>query len=98
MDQLTQDCIAARKAGMTYGKWKALQPRVEVVMPKQEEKKPVAKKELPKRVCRYCGKEFTGDNGNSLYCGYDCSYEAQKVRQKANYKRKKEGMMAVGKI
>mgnify|MGYP003292499149 CR=1 FL=1 len=96
MDQLTQDCIAARKAGMSYGKWKALQPRVEVVMPKQEE--PEAKKELPKRVCLYCGKEFATGHGTKRYCGYDCYYEAGKIRQRESHWRKKERMMANGNV
>ena len=101
VDQLTQDCIAARKAGMTYGKWKAMHyvPPVEVEIPKQEVKpEPKVKKEAPKRVCRYCGKEFVVGHRQMWHCSEDCSYESQKARQKAKYWMKKERMMADGKI
>ena len=84
MDQLTQDLIQARKAGMSYGKWKALQPRVEVVIPKQEEK------EVPTQVCRVCGKEIIDGNPLRLYCSDFCGYEAKKVNARNYYYRKKE--------
>ena len=100
MDQLTLDCIAARKAGMTYGKWKALQPRIEVVMPKQEEKKPKpeVREPMPIRECKHCGKEFATDNGAKRYCCYECYYDAGQIRNKENYWRKKERMMADGMV
>ena len=100
MDQLTRDCIAAQKAGMSYGRWKALHyvPPVEVEMPKQEvepevKPEPEVKKEAPKRVCIRCGKEFIGGHGNRKYCGSVCKQEADMVRQnewqKAKYWRKR---------
>ena len=91
MDQLTRDCIAARKAGMTYGKWKSLQPHIEVEKPAQEDL-------VPKRVCRHCGKEFTVEKGRRYYCDYDCYYEAGKVRIMANYRKKRERMKANGNV
>ena len=97
MDQLTLDCIAARKAGMTYGKWKALQPRVEVVMPEQEVEEPEVEKGIPKQLCRTCGKEIVG-HANRRYCNDDCRYEEIKRRSLAYYLRKKERMMANGKV
>ena len=93
MDQLTLDCIAARKAGMSYGRWKALQPRVEVVMPKQE-----VKEYAPKRVCKYCGKEFEVTHNSMLYCDSACKYESNKAQFRAKYWMKKERMMADGKV
>ena len=100
VDQLTQDYIAARKAGMTYGKWKALHyvPPVEVEIPKKGEMKPEVRDDLPKRACRYCGKEFNAACSQKLYCNHDCYYEAGKIRSKAYYLRKKERMMASGKV
>lgn len=100
MDQLTLDCIAAQKAGMTYGKWKALQPRVEVVMPEQEElpeEEPDVKKEPPKRLCKACGKVVTG-HGCRRYCDDACAYEGVKARTRAYYKRKMERMKANGQV
>ena len=98
MDQLTLDCIAARKAGMTYGKWKALQPRVEVVIHQEEEKKPEIKGGMSIRECKYCGKAFSTANGQMYYCDYDCYYEAARIRNKERYRMKKERMMADGKV
>lgn len=94
MDQLTLDCIAAQKAGMTYGKWKALNyvpPAVEI--PKEE-----VIQDVPKRVCKHCGKEFIVSHGSMLYCDSTCKYEVAKANQRAKYWIKKERMMADGKI
>ena len=98
MDQLTLDCIAAQKAGMTYGKWKALHyvPPAEIEIPQKEE--PEADEEAPKRLCRYCGKEFTVTHSLKLYCDSTCKYEAFKISQNERYHRKKERMMADGKV
>ena len=95
MDQLTQDCIAARKAGMSYGRWKALQPRVEVEMPEQEEKQtPTA----DVRVCGVCGKTLPANtHGNVRYCSVDCKYEGDRRKQFEYYQRKK-ARMADGKV
>lgn len=100
MDQLTLDCIAAQKAGMTYGKWKALQPRVEVVIPQEPElpeEEPKVKKEPPKRFCKICGNVITG-KGRRGYCGETCEYEGAKARSRDYYWRKKERMMASGNV
>lgn len=99
VDRLTQDCIAAEKAGMSYGKWKALHyvPPVVVVIPQQEVQEPEIKKPAVKRLCLTCGKEIRGHK-NRQYCDYNCKYEADKVRQRAYYHRNKERMMENGKI
>ncbi len=59
MDNLARNALLATQAGMSYGKWKALQPIVE---PK--------KKELPEgwRVCPVCGTEFTGQSSKKFCC------------------------------
>lgn len=48
-DKLEQEVSQAIAAGMTYGRWKALQP------PAQTESKPIPDGWL---VCEYCGKPF----------------------------------------
>ena len=70
MDNLARNAMLARQAGMSYGKWKALQP---VVTPDR--------KELPEgwRVCANCGKEFKG-RSNKKYCNPDCKYENRRKR------------------
>ena len=101
MDQLTRDCIAARQAGMSYGKWKALHyvPPVEVETPKQEEQEEpeVAPKEV--RVCRICGKPIPPEKRkDTRYCSQECIAEGNRQFQNAYYHRKKERMKANGKI
>ena len=76
---------------MSYGKWKALQPR-EVVVPKQEEE------QLPIRVCRTCGKELIDSHHLRLYCDDFCKYEASRVQKRTYYLKRKERMIANGKV
>lgn len=77
MDKLSREVAMAREAGMSYGKWKAMQP---VVAP------------TPKRVgravvCAYCGKEFIQYTKNQRkYCDDLCkgraANEAEKQRRR----------------
>jgi hypothetical protein len=82
MDNLTRDAVAAKKAGMTYGKWKAMQDTGPIVT-------------VPRggmiRTCKFCGKEFRQyDKRQRLYCDDVCKY-------KQNYRRIKERMAEDGK-
>ena len=74
MDQLTKDCIEARKAGMTYGKWKAMQP--------PRETDPKKEKQSNKR-CRVCGTMIPMTSKRMVYCSYECQrnydYHANRV-------------------
>ena len=93
MDQLTRDSIAARKAGMTYGQWKALHPSTKV------DAAPVT----PEKACEICGKEIiTRASGCGYqrvrYCSEACAYQAQMERMRRRYHEKKERMMADGKV
>ena len=88
MDRLAMNAMLARQAGMTYGKWKALQPVV-----------PVEKK-IPDGwlKCEECGEPFAPKNGKR-FCDEGCrrrSYDKRKNQKKAEYMRqyraaKKEG-------
>ncbi len=78
MDRLTMDSIAAMKAGMSYGKWKALHPHTDV---------PMVDEGLPR--CKICGKVIIKRFGK-LYCSDICAYEAQKIRAREYNRRKKE--------
>ena len=98
MDQLTMDSIAAQKAGMSYGQWKALQPRTEAVRPAV-----AVLEELEEMKCVVCGKDlpiscFGSGGHNRICCSDACSYERLKERNRLYYHRKKERMMAGGKI
>ena len=68
MDRLTMDSIAAQRARMTYGKWKALHPHTEVVVALDADAK----------LCKICGKPFglrvKGAGGrNQIYCSPECA-------------------------
>ena len=66
MDQLTKDCIEARKAGMTYGKWKAMQPPKKKTPEQEEAEKPSGK------YCRVCGKMIPATSKRKVYCSNTC--------------------------
>ena len=80
-DQLAKDAAAARAAGMSYGKWKALQGE-----------RPETKKEIPEgwRICVYCGKPFKPATWRKqLYCEAYCQKRATEKRYKAQKRRRK---------
>lgn len=87
MDRLTQDSIAAQRAGMTYGKWKALHPYT-------EEKIEVLDKDV--KLCKICGEPIInfrvrGSGGRrKLYCSRECAYEAVKIRERERYHKREE--------
>lgn len=68
MDSLARNAMLARQAGMSYGKWKALQPREE---PKE--------KPLPEGwvKCQWCGNLIKQANRRKkLYCDAICGRQA----------------------
>ena len=81
LDRLTRDSIAAEKAGMSYGKWKALHPHT-------DEKVEVLDADV--KLCKICGKPICNKIGGKrrLYCSIECSYEAVKERERARYYKK----------
>lgn len=82
-DKLAQEVNMALAAGMSYGKWKALQTPTVI-----EEPKPVVRR---MKKCALCGAEFpVYDNRPRSYCGEQC-------RQVINDRRKYEWRKAHGK-
>ena len=75
-DKLAQDASAALKAGMSYGKWKALQGYTPI-QPKEH------KKSEWDKVCAFCGEDFEANRTNQLYCSKACE-------KKSCYQRRKE--------
>lgn len=73
MDRLARNAMLARQAGMSYGKWKAMQPIVEV------KKKPVLE---GWEGCKYCGEFFEGKQGKK-FCSDDCRREAYREKNNA---------------
>ena len=83
IDKLAQDASKAIAAGMSYGKWMAMQ-------------QPVAStKSLPEgwKVCPQCGKAFRSSKGKKYceeYCRKQAYYEKEREIEKARYHKKKE--------
>lgn len=74
MDNLARNAFLARQAGMSYGKWKAMQGPV----------KPPERKGYEKLgICKYCRKTFLQSRSNKRqYCDSYCKDEASKERAK----------------
>lgn len=62
MDNLARNAMLASQAGLSYGKWKALQPAI--VPTKKADPADI-------KVCPHCQKAFTGRN-NQKYCSLEC--------------------------
>ena len=81
MDNLAKDAAAALAAGMSYGKWKAMQGEpVQTTKPN----------ELLEgwKVCPQCGKAYKPkkySNNRQIYCEVACQKAAQRVRDKGKY-------------
>lgn len=86
MDKLSQDAADALAAGMSYGKWKAMQ-KVPVTPVITETKIPDGW-----LVCKWCGKPFKPKTKRSQdYCEAYCQKAAynEKNREKINAYQKK---------
>ena len=71
MDKLAWENAQALAAGMSYGKWKAMQVPVKPIPKLEEVKKP--------KLCRHCGKELIGKQ--KYYCDAYCGmYYRYKVK------------------
>lgn len=83
MDKLEQEVHQALAAGMSYGKWKAMQPPVKI-----EPKPDLIKVET--KICAQCGCEFAvHDNYPRKYCGARCKQLAGVAYAKAKYYEEK---------
>lgn len=69
-DRLDIESTKAIEAGMSYGKWKAMQDPVKIIKPDEGMK-----------ICAWCGKPFKPKR-NNIYCEYFCAYEAKKERER----------------
>lgn len=85
MDRLTADSIAAAKAGMTYGKWKALHPKTEV--------NDIPQKDV--KLCVICGcvigkRSSTSGQQRRRYCSAKCADEAVNIRARERYHKRED--------
>lgn len=66
-DQLALDAAAAKAAGLSYGKWRAMQP------PKKDDKAILE----GWCVCQWCGEKFRLKTRRpQKYCNYQCQQQA----------------------
>ena len=80
MDNLARNAMLAKEANMSYGRWKAMQPIVEM-------KKP----EIPEGAikCIGCGKVFVPSSPKQKYCDVTC----QKYTYNKNHRIKRREQM-----
>lgn len=74
MDNLAKDAASALAAGMSYGRWKALQDNPVAVKKKDE---------IPEnwKVCPHCGKSFKPrPKSRQIYCEVYCQQQAQAIK------------------
>lgn len=87
MDNLAKDAAAALKAGMSYGRWKALHPNT-----KDIEEEPAVPEGLP--ICKHCGKPFKPKSyRKQVYCEYECQQAALKERDNTRNKERHRAYM-----
>ena len=76
MDNLTKDVLAAEKAGMSYGQWKALNYHPEKKVEREPPKKLDCYEEYNwSATCVVCGKEFR----KRVWCQKTCSEECRDI-------------------
>ena len=75
-DKLMQEARQALAAGMSYGKWKAMQPRADLSKPA-----------IPAdwKPCAYCGKYYKPKNGKR-FCDVPCRVAAYNEKRNAGGK------------
>ena len=79
-DRLSVEVAQALAAGMSYGKWKAMQP--------PDVPTTSAPKAVIQRTCQVCGKVFwQSDRYRRKYCSVECRYEADTERQRGHAKK-----------
>lgn len=86
-DKLSSEVAMALAAGMSYGKWKAMQTPVKI----EPKKNPIG---IETQRCAWCGAEFTSyDNRNRKYCGDRCRMLRDKAYSRQKYIEKVEREM-----
>lgn len=84
MDQLTKDCIAARKAGLTYGKYIASLPPAPAAVrfPKEQ-----VRGQEKRGLCRVCGKPIPTGSKKRVFCSGDCAHAGRLAQIEAHHKK-----------
>jgi hypothetical protein len=83
MDKLSRDSCDALAHGMSYGKWMAIKPPVDIV--------PIKTKDKVERTCERCGKIFyRNDKVRVKYCSPECKWDAYLERTNEHRQRNRE--------
>jgi predicted nucleic acid-binding Zn ribbon protein len=84
MDNLTMDVLAAARAGMSYGQWKAKHPKT-----KQEpkKKKPVEVEVNTYAICPVCNKPFRPTGRQRVMCSTECRVQRDRDHKQAYAER-----------
>lgn len=92
LDRLTRDAIAAEKAGMSYGKYKAMHPHTpDEGEEAPEPPKPKVDPDKYERVCTVCGKTFyLRTKVHKKYCGDYCRQLGKSHREQLLREKKKQ--------
>lgn len=93
LDNLTLDVLDAQRAGMSYGKYKALHPNTMAaneprLAQDQEDQESKPKKKRPavyEFICLNCGQKFAASNAQAKYCS--CACKARKNEELARRRR-----------
>ena len=81
MDNLARNAMLAKQAGMSYGRWKAMQQPVKV------------EKQIPEGwlVCQNCGKAFKPKTKKKQsYCDVNCQKQAYRRKERQQKKERSE--------
>lgn len=98
LDHLTRDVLQAEKAGVSYGQFKATNPRTYY---EDEDREPERDPDMKQRNCAHCGAEFylKSWQTNKLYCSEACrikhNAERESQQRKNGERAKRSGKPAV---
>lgn len=80
MDKLSRDAAAAWAAGLSYGKWKALQE--EKARDLEHRAQEIAYGQEKRKNCIVCGRPIPAKARRRLYCGEQCVARARAGQKK----------------
>ena len=92
-DNIDDDAAAARAAGMSYGRYKALHPYTKDERANQRQataaapEKPTSKGYTPvsyEKVCIVCGEKYTAHHATRKYCSNRCKEKHDRAVKKAS--------------
>ena len=86
MDQLTRDCIAARKAGVSYGKYIASLPQTPAAVrfPKEQ-----TKGQEKRRMCGVCSQPIPERSKLRVYCSIACAEIGRRAQIDEHHKKRR---------